>query len=129
MWHLLEVEEKTIFDIADDTGYKAGYIDDVRTGRKPINDKFRFKVAKAYPSLTEFMIHGHPPELPESKSFFVKLWQLTGEDLETIAARTGYKHGYVRRMFNGSIAITDEFRTAVSNTYFPSLVAAIKELS
>lgn len=116
-WHLIDLEGKTVFDIADDLGYKAGYIDNVRTGRKVITDSFRFKVAKRYPSLTEFMLRGEPPKLPECRTLLVHIWYMSGDDLEAIAERTAYAVGYLRRMFSGSIKVSNEFRKALLACY------------
>ncbi len=67
------------------------------------------------------MVHGEPPELPECKSLLVQIWHVSGDDLEAIAERTGYKGGYVRRMFNGSVRISAEFMSAAAASY-PGLI-------
>jgi hypothetical protein len=121
-WHLIDLLGETVSTIATATNYKTGYIDNIRTGRKVITDKFRFRIAKAYPSLSEFMLQGEPPQLPESKALLVRIWHVSGgDDLETIAAKTGYKVGYLRRIFNGSVKISDAFLARARETY-PALV-------
>lgn len=116
-WHLTDLKGLDIFQIADKLGLKAGYIDNVRVGRKPINGKFRLNVARTWPELTDFMVHGMPPELPECKALFVRIWYLTGDGLEAIALKTDYKIGYIRRLFSGAIRLTDEFKKAAMGSY------------
>ncbi len=116
-WHLFDLKGKDIFTMADDLGYKPGYIDNVRTGRKALANTFRYKVAKTYPHLTNFIIHGEPPELPECKTHIVRAWHASGDDLEAIAVRTGYAIGYLRRMFSGGCPVSDEFKQAMIASY------------
>ena len=58
LWSYFKDEGVTIEDISAATGYGLRYILDLLEGRRPLNDRAKFRIVEAFPATADLLLNG-----------------------------------------------------------------------
>ncbi len=116
-WHLEDVYNLSVSDLARQMGYAEGHLHNMRTGRKPLTDRFKFRVAKLYPGIAAYVLQGKLPAFDERRTLFLNVELEYGHTIEDIAKQIGMKVSYLKNIRAYRATLTDAVKFRLIDHY------------